>query len=96
MDKIVAKATEEVLKEDEEFRDYVRQAARKALAVQVYYLDNGSPQERIAAARGFMPVFAKALTTTETDDEAAKIHEKTRQIIGSMLTPKEKSPDVSD
>lgn len=75
-------------KNDEEFQNIIKQAAKRALLVQIDLMNNGTPEQRLAAASRFNPVLIKALGGEDTDDEVAEAKAKMRKVIGGMLKPK--------
>lgn len=75
---------------DKELLDLVMQVSKKALAVQMDYLMNGTPEQRLAAAKGFMPIYAKVLAR-EDQDVNEQVYAETRRIMGSVIKRRKKS-----
>lgn len=79
-------AVEHLLDTDPEFKSTVKKLSILAMKNLMYYMQHGTPDQKLAISRGFQPVFVKALTGEKGDKQTTDMLQQVRDIIGGVIT----------
>lgn len=80
-----ALAVERLLETDPEFKSTVRHLSIIAMKTLLYYMQNGTPDQKLSIARGFQPIFVKALAGEDGDKSTSDMLAETRNIITNII-----------
>lgn len=96
LDPLAAKAVEALVSNDPKFITIVKKMTVKALERQLWYMNHGTPEQQILVSSKFMPIIIKAMTASDGDKTAEEVHEKTRELISSVLPMNEDLDEDDD
>lgn len=78
-------AVEFLVEHDDDFKNAVRSMVKMSMSVLTDTLRNGTPEQKIATAKAFAPLFTKALATSSKEEDETSESEKVRRIITGLV-----------
>lgn len=89
-------AVHHLVETDKEFQSAVKIAAILALRKLTYWMKNGTPDQQVAISSKFLPIWVKALSGDDGDEQTRKMKSEVQTMLSEMIGGNLPSDDSDD